>query len=129
MILPAKPASNPPTSLATHQWEDGPHPIFEITHQDRRLAFFRPSVGTPIAAGFLEEAIELGCRKFIACGECGGLDQHAGGLIAVSAAVRAECVSYHYLPPSREVVADETGVKALVDTIRQRGLSYRLGKT
>ncbi|OAN48473.1 hypothetical protein A6A03_07780 [Chloroflexus islandicus] len=26
-------------------------------------------------------------------------------------------------------MAAETGVKALVDTIRQRGLSYRLGKT
>lgn len=117
--------------LATPRWEDGPHPIFEITHHDRRLAFFHHGVGAPIAAGLLEEAIALGCRKFIACGGCGVLDQHiaAGGLIVVSAAVRDEGVSYHYLPPSREVVADEVGIKALVATIQQRGLSYRLGKT
>lgn len=117
--------------LAENRWEDGPHPIFEIMHKDKRLAFFHPGVGAPMAAGLLEEVIALGCRKFIACGGCGVLEKEigVGGLIIVTAAVRDEGVSYHYLPPGREVLADESGVKALVETLRNRSIPYRLGKT
>ncbi len=90
-------------------WEDGPHNIYEISYQDRRLAFFHPGVGAPIAAGLFEEAIAFGCRKFIACGGCGVLekDMAVGHLVVVSAAVRDEGVSYHYLPAGREVIANE----------------------
>ncbi len=117
--------------LAENRWEDGPHPIFEIMHKDKRLVFFHPGVGAPMAAGLLEEVIALGCRKFIACGGCGVLEKEigVGGLIIVTAAVRDEGVSYHYLPPGREVLADESGVKALVETLRNRSIPYRLGKT
>lgn len=117
--------------LAESRWEDGSHPIFEIMHKDKRLAFFHPGVGSPMAAGLLEEVIALGCRKFIACGGCGVLEKEigVGGLIVVTAAVRDEGVSYHYLPPGREVLADESGVKALVETLRNRSIPYRLGKT
>ncbi len=117
--------------LAENRWEDGPHPLFEITHKGKRLAFFHPGVGAPMAAGLLEEVIALGCRKFIACGGCGVLEKGiaVGGLIVVSAAVRDEGVSYHYLPPSREVLADEAGVAALEKTLSNRGIPYRIGKT
>ena len=58
-----------------------------------------------LAAGLLEEMIAWGCRKFIACGGCGVLAQEiaVGHLILVTSAVRDEGVSYHYLPPAREV--------------------------
>ncbi len=114
-----------------YRWEDGPHRIYEITHQGRRLAFFHPGVGAPIAAGLFEEAIAYGCRKFIACGGCGVLEKDiaVGHLIVVSGAVRDEGVSYHYLPPGREVTANESAVNALVKTVESRGLPYRLGKT
>ncbi len=84
-----------------------------------------------MAAGLLEEAIALGCRKFIACGGCGVLEKGigVGELIVVSAAVRDEGVSYHYLPPSREVLADEAGVEALAKTLSSWRIPYRVGKT
>jgi uridine phosphorylase len=112
-------------------WEDGSHNIYEIFYQGRRLAFFHPGVGAPIAAGLLEEAIASGCRKFIACGGCGVLekDMAVGHLIVVSGAIRDEGVSYHYLPPGREVIANETGVSALVKILNERDLPYRVGKT
>jgi uridine phosphorylase len=112
-------------------WEDGPHPIYEIFYQDRRLAFFHPGVGAPMAAGLLEEAIAFGCRKFIACGGCGVLEKDiaVGHIIVVSGAVRDEGTSYHYLPPGREVVANGAGVDALVNTLDGRGIPYRVGKT
>ena len=51
--------------VVENRWEDGPHPIYEIEHQGKRLGFFHPGVGAPIAAGLLEEAIAFGCRKFV----------------------------------------------------------------
>ena len=113
------------------RWEDGAHPIYEIAHNGERLAFFHPAVGGALAAGLLEEAIAYGCRKFIVCGGCGVLEKEiaVGHLIVVSGAVRDEGVSYHYLPPGREVQAHPAGVAALEATLRQRGVPYRVGKT
>src|SRR6266542_3623062 len=117
--------------MVENRWEDGPHHIYEISYHDRRLAFFHPGVGAPIAAGLLEEAIAFGCRKFIACGGCGVLEKDiaVGNIIVVSSAIRDEGVSYHYLPPDREVIANANGVNALVSTLDARGIPYQLGKT
>jgi len=117
--------------VSDSRWEDGPHPIYEIAHNHQRLAFFHPGVGGPIAAGLLEEAIAYGCRKFIVCGGCGVLAKGiaVGHLIVVSGAVRDEGVSYHYLPPGREVQAHRSGVAALEVALSQRGVPYLVGKT
>jgi uridine phosphorylase len=117
--------------LAMNRWEDGPHPVYEIMHRNKRLAFFHPGVGAPLAAGLLEEVIALGCRTFVACGGCGVLekDMAVGHLIVVSAALRDEGVSYHYLPPAREVTANDVAVMALAKTLGDCGAPFRVGKT
>ena len=117
--------------VVQNKWEDGPHSIYEISYRGHRLAFFHPGVGAPISAGLLEEAIAFGCRKFIACGGCGvlGKDMAVGHLVVVSAAVRDEGVSYHYLPPAREVAANVDAINALVKTLDKRGVPYQIGKT
>ena len=119
------------TVLAANQWEDGRHPVYEMNHRGRRLAFLHPGVGSAHAVGMLEETIALGCRKFIACGGCGVLDLDVafGHLVVVSAAVRDEGASYHYLPPSREVQAGAEGVRALAETLDARDIPYCVGKT
>ena len=80
--------------LVRNAWEDGPHPIYEIEHQGRRLAFYHPGIGSAIAAATLEEAIGFGCRKFIACGGCGVLapDIAVGQLVVLSGAIRDEAL-------------------------------------
>ena len=117
--------------LAENRWEDGPHPLYEISYNGKRLAFFHPGIGGPLSAGLLEEVIAFGCRKFIACGGCGVLekDMAVGGLIVLSAALRDDGVSYHYLPPSREVLAQDAGVTALVETMEDQRIPHRVGKT
>lgn len=117
--------------VVENRWEDGPHCVYEISYRDRRLAFFHPGVGAPVATGLLEEVIAFGCRKFIACGGCGVLEKDiaVGHIVVVLGAVRDEGVSYHYLPPSREVIANENGVNALTKTLHARGVPYRIGKT
>ena len=113
------------------KWEDGPHSIYEIEQNGRRVGFMHPGVGAPLAAGLFEEAIAFGFRKFIACGGAGVLDKEiqVGHLIVVSGAVRDEGVSYHYLPPAREVAADPAGVEALQKSLQARHVPYLLGKT
>ena len=117
--------------VAQVQWEDGPHVVYRIDHQGQEMAFFHPGVGAPLASGLLEQAIAYGCRKFIACGGCGTLKQGIalGQLIVVSAAVRDEGVSYHYLPPAREVTADPKAVAAIVTTLESQRIPHIAGKT
>jgi len=116
---------------AKARWEDGPHAFYEIGFKDRRLAFYHPGIGAPLASGLLEDAIAFGCRKFIACGGAGVLNKEiaVGHLIVVSSAIRDEGTSYHYLLPAREVIADETGVKALTKTLEGHGVPHLTGKT
>ena len=117
--------------VVDNRWEDGPHPVYEISYHDHRLAFFHPGVGAPLAAGLLEEVIAYGCRKFIACGGCGVLEKEiaVGNIIVVSGAVRDEEVSYHYLHPGREVLANPLAVDALTRLLADRRIPYRVGKT
>ena len=117
--------------LVENRWEDGPHPVYEIRYKDQRLAFFQPGVGSSLSAGLLEEVIAFGCRKFIACGGCGVLQKEvaAGHLIVVSAAVRDEGVSYHYLPPAREIQANGPAMASLISLLNERGIPHLVGKT
>ncbi len=117
--------------VAGHTWEDGPHPLYEIVHSGRRLAFYHPGVGSALSAGLLEEVIAFGCRKFIACGGCGVLekDMQVGKVIVVSAAVRDEGVSYHYLPASREASVDRKVIEAMTAVLEKQGVPFLLGKT
>lgn len=117
--------------VVENRWENGPHPLYEIEYQNRRLAFFHPGIGGPLSAALLEEAIGFGCRKFIVCGGCGVLEKGlgVGHLVVVSAALRDEGTSYHYLPAGREVTANPRGVAALETALTRRGVPYRLGKT
>lgn len=117
--------------LVENRWEDGPHPLYGIKYKGQRLAFYHPGVGAALAAALLEEAIAFGCRKFIVCGGSGVLqkDISLGNLVVVSGAVRDEGVSYHYLPPGREVKAHERGVASLESVLKAQGIPYRVGKT
>lgn len=117
--------------LVENRWEDGPHPVYEIEYKGQRLAFFHPGIGCASAAGILEEVIAFGCNKFIACGGCGVLEKDIvpGHLIIVSAAVRDEGVSYHYLPPAREIQAEKTAYKSLINVLDERGIPFLVGKT
>ena len=117
--------------IGTQRSEIGAHPIYETEVNGRRIAFFHPGVGAPLAASLLEEVIALGCTKFIACGGAGVLDRtiQVGHLVIVSAAVRDEGTSYHYLPPSREVSASAVAVAAIEQVLQQRQRDYLVAKT
>ena len=111
--------------------EIGPHPIYELDVDGKRLAVFHPGVGAPLAAGVLEEVIALGSKKFIACGGAGVLapDIAVGHIIVPSSAIRDEGTSYHYLPPGREVSASPEGIAAIQQVLETNHCEYLVART
>ncbi len=110
--------------------EMGPNPVYRMEHLGQSMLVVHPGVGSALAAGFTEEMIAIGGKKFIACGGCGVLDKEiaVGHPVILTAAVRDEGASYHYLPPGREALPDPRAVSALEQSCRQAALPYRLGK-
>lgn len=111
--------------------EHGTHVAYELEHEGKRLAFFQPGVGAPLAAAFLEQAIARGCRRFAVCGGAGALlpELVLGHVVVPTAGVRDEGTSYHYLPPGREVAASLEGVAALEATLQAHEVGYLTAKT
>ncbi|MEW6282918.1 MAG: nucleoside phosphorylase, partial [Candidatus Eremiobacterota bacterium] len=107
------------------------HPLFELPLQDQRVALLHPGVGAPLAACILEEAIALGCRRFVACGGAGVLEKEVapGHVLLPYVAVRDEGTSHHYLPPSREVRCDPRVVQTLEQVLTRVQRPYLLCKT
>lgn len=101
------------------------------TDKTGSIAIVHPGVGAPLAAGFMEEMIALGCRKFIACGGAGVLNREiaVGHIIVPDSAIRDEGTSYHYLPPSREVAANPAAVEAIKAALDAHDIPYAVGKT
>lgn len=113
------------------KWEYGYFTLFELVHEGRRLAFYHSGVGAPLAAGLLEEAIALGCRKFVVIGGAGNIGtRHAvGHLMIPTSAIRDEGTSYKYVPPSREISPNPEAVAAIESVISQCGLDFVRTKT
>ena len=111
--------------------EIGQHPLYQIEVKGRRLSFFHPGIGAPLAIGMLEEMIARGCRKFIAVGGCGVLDKEiaVGQLLLPISAIRDEGCSYHYLPPSREVSADPHVLEVIERVLQAHQVEYLRTKT
>jgi len=111
--------------------EIGEHPVYEIMYHGRRVAFLHPCIGAPLAAGFLEELVAHGCKRFIVCGGAGVLDSEiaVGHIIVPDSALRDEGTSYHYLPPSRTVSASPKAVAAIEDVLKRHRVPYVKGMT
>jgi uridine phosphorylase len=109
----------------------GKSTIHRLEYNGQAFAVVYPRTGAPIAARTLDETIAIGGRKFIACGGCGVLDKTLalGDVFIVESAVRDEGVSYHYLPPSREVQGNKAVLQTLETVLQSRQVSHRFVKT
>jgi uridine phosphorylase len=110
--------------------EIGKHLVYEIEHQGVPLAVMHAGIGAPASVFLFEDLIARGCTTLVACGGAGALLDHpVGHPIVVSAAVRDEGTSFHYLPAAREIDADPAGVAVLRKVLEDRDLPYEVGKT
>jgi len=121
-----------PHKIITHLKGEGIRlPVYQVEYKGQQLVLVQAVVSACWAAGHIEELTAYGCKKFIACGGCGVLqnDLAVGHLIIPTSAVRDEGVSYHYAPPSREIDMDEAGVKAVESALTEAGAPYIKAKT
>ena len=109
----------------------GPMPVYRLIQEGTEVAVTHPGLCAPFAAAVLEELIAFGCRKFIACGSAGVLDNTLakGTIVIPEAAVRDEGTSYHYVAPRREIKVDLQVVAAIESVLQSHGIRYQVGKT
>jgi uridine phosphorylase len=117
--------------LCAFRTEMGYLPVYTYRAGEEEILVAHPGVGAPLAVGVTEDLIWLGARRIIACGGCGVLRPEiaAGHPVILTAAVRDEGTSYHYLPPAREAQAHPAAVEALRAACAAAGIEYRLGKS
>jgi uridine phosphorylase len=109
----------------------GVHPVYGVEADGETVAVFHPGVGAPLASAFFEEAIETGCRAFVAIGMAGGLIPQLtiGNVTVPTGAIRDEGTSYHYAPPSREIGPTPGALRTIEETLARRELPYVAGRT
>ncbi|MGH9046610.1 MAG: nucleoside phosphorylase, partial [Acidimicrobiales bacterium] len=111
---------------------ESPRPLYSLDiGRGRRVAVLHPGVGAPMVTSLMEEAIALGCERFVACGGAGALvpGLALGHVVVPNAAVRDEGTSYHYLAPEREVAADPDAVAVAVAVLERNGVPHTVAKT
>ena len=88
-------------------------------------------IGCPSAAIALEELVKCGADTFIRVGTSGHIqkDIKSGELAVISAAIRDEGTSRHYMPIEFPAIADIDVVLALQVAAKKTGATFRTGIT
>ena len=86
-------------------------------------------IGCPSAVIALEELVKIGADTFMRVGTSGSMQPHIkpGDLGVISAAIRDEGTTSHYLPLEYPAVADFGSTQALWDVAMKSGLTTHLG--
>ena len=122
---------NKVTQITSLRCETMDLPIYETEINGKKICLTQGFLGAAGSAGFLEEMIALGIKKFIVCGGAGVLrkDIAEGHIILPDCALRDEGLSYHYVKPGREISADEHAVAIIAKEFSERNIAYIKGKT
>lgn len=86
-------------------------------------------IGCPSAAIAVEELVRVGADTFIRVGTSGAIqkDIHSGELAIISAAIRDEGTTSHYMPIEFPAIADIDVTRALQRAAKKVGATYRTG--
>ena len=104
-------------------------PLFALLCLVALVSVTSTGIGGPSAAIAVEELVKLGAHTFIRVGTSGGMqpDCREGDLAIVTAAIRDEGTSLHYLPVEFPAVADLTVTSALRRAAATIGARAHLG--
>ena len=85
--------------------------------------------GLPFTAIAVEELIKVGCDTFIRVGTSGAMQPgiKTGDVAIVTAAIRDEGTTLHYLPPEFPAIADVDVVTSLAEGARKLGITSHSG--
>lgn len=86
-------------------------------------------IGGPSASIALEELVNVGAKKFIRVGTCGGMDidVKGGDIVIATGAIRMEGTSKEYAPIEFPAVANLDITNALVKSAKNLGFTYHTG--
>ncbi len=105
-------------------------PIYAVEYQGVRICVIQAAVGSASIAMMADLLIGYGVTELIACGGCGVLTSiPAGDVIIPVSALRDEGASYHYLPPSREIIVNPDVVKIIKQSLDELHTPYVEAKT
>lgn len=104
--------------------------VYKTEANGIEIAICQAPLGGAASVQIMEQLIAGGVKKIIATGCCGALfaDNEGDFYIPVSA-LRQEGISYHYLPPSREIELNQEAVKAIEKTLYKHNYNYVKCKT
>jgi len=105
--------------------------VYQLDTPNESIYVLLCPLGAPQAARMLEILSALGVQKFVICGGAGTLDDAITGekILLATAAVRDEGTSYHYLPPAREVVINESVRQKMVACLQAENQDFLEIKT
>ena len=105
-------------------------PVYFGIYKGKKLAFYQSPVGAPACAAVLEDIYAMGAGKVIVFGTCGVLDRNIpdGSVIIPDSALRDEGISYHYIPPSDEILLTQKYRDTFVSLLNREEIPYTSGK-
>jgi uridine phosphorylase len=105
--------------------------LHEYHREGRHLVLAQVGIGASQAVTRLEELLARGVQCVVAVGTAGGLqpDLEPGQVVVVNRALRDEGTSFHYMKPSRDVVASPDAVDNLAAVLTAHGIPVRVGAT
>jgi uridine phosphorylase len=94
-----------------------------------KVSVVSTGIGCPSTAIAVEELVDVGVDTFIRVGSSGAMqaDCHMGDIAIVTAAIRDEGTTSHYLPLEFPAVADVDVVQALRSAAKRLNLPYHVG--
>ncbi len=109
----------------------GPGRFFLVNAAGGRVGVNCLGIGAPAAVAQLELQGELGVRRCVSIGTAGALqpDAEPGDIVLLTAAVRDEGTSYHYLPAGAQAVPDASLTGRLGAALDAAGLAHTTGAT
>lgn len=135
VLLPGDPGRCEPIAAlfddAAHVSTNREYTTWTGTLDGEKVSVVSTGIGCPSTAIAVEELIKLGADTFIRVGTSGAIqpDTLSGQLAIVTAAIRDEGTSSHYLPMEFPAVASFQVVDAVTQAAKTIGAPYRLGVT
>ncbi|WP_125766863.1 nucleoside phosphorylase [Lapidilactobacillus wuchangensis] len=106
------------------------YPIYECDYHGEKVCLCQAPVGAAPAVQLLDYLIQNGVRKIISTGSCGTLvDIPENEWLIPAVALRDEGISYHYLPPAREIKTNQAANQAIAATLTTQQLKFAETKT
>ena len=133
ILLPGDPGRCEPIAAlfddAAHVASNREYTTWTGTLDGEKVSVVSTGIGCPSSAIAVEELIAIGADTFIRVGTSGAIQPGTpdGELAVVTAAIRDEGTSSHYLPIEFPAIADPQVVDAIAEGARRHGIPHRLG--